>query len=157
MCAKNGLTNVKTPSGNGPDDGHGIAWPSAKSVYTLRACVALAAAEPGTSMKMREIAQAATVPEGFLSKILGELRAAGIVSAQRGYYGGYRLTRPSGEIHVDELLHAVGTRELFASLPHRSEGPMPFIDDLRTRLQSIASDTLRSVSLAELASGYGAS
>ena len=33
--------------------------------------------------------QAALVPKGFLSKILGELRAADIVSAQRGYHGGY--------------------------------------------------------------------
>ena len=59
-------------------------WPPAKTIYALRACIALATADPGRRMKTTEIAQAADVPKGFLSKILGQLRAADIVSAQRG-------------------------------------------------------------------------
>ena len=70
-------------------------------------------------MKTGEIALAAAVPRGFLSKILGELRAADIVSAQRGYHGGYRLTRAPGEIRIDELLTAVGhARSVFGAFVH---------------------------------------
>jgi Rrf2 family protein len=127
------------------------AWPPAKTIYALRACIVLAAAEPGVRMKAEEIAQLAAVPKGFLSKILGELRAADIVSAQRGYYGGYRLTRPAAAIRVDELLRAVGTRDPFSSMPETSETPLPFIVELLNRLDAIAGEALHNASLAELA------
>jgi Rrf2 family protein len=130
-------------------DGRGGAWPPAKAVYAVRACMTLAA-QPGTRMKTNEIAQITAIPRGFLSKILGELRAAGIVSAQRGYYGGYRLKRPASDIHLDELLGAVGTRDPFAAFAVDDDAPLPFIADLRNRLHVVATETLRSVSLAEL-------
>jgi Rrf2 family protein len=129
----------------------GIAWPPAKTMYALRACIALAAAAPGTRMKTREIAQAAAAPRSFLSKILGELRDADIVSAQRGYHGGYRLTRAPDDIRLDELLRAVGTCDPFASFSSEAEAPLSFIDDLRSRLHALAAETLRRASLAELA------
>jgi DNA-binding IscR family transcriptional regulator len=44
-------------------------------MYALRACIALAGAAPGARMKAGDIAQAAAVPRGFLSKILSELRS----------------------------------------------------------------------------------
>lgn len=64
-----------------------LAWPPAKSIYALRACIALALVLPGERMKTGDIAQAADVPRDYLSKILGELRAVDIVSARRGYRG----------------------------------------------------------------------
>lgn len=131
-------------------DGHGIAWPPAKTIYALRACIALATLGPGERMKTGEIAQAAAAPKGFLSKILGELRAADIVSAQRGYRGGYRLTRPPDDIRVDELLNAVGTRDPFASLSCGVDAPLPLIDELRSRLHALAAEVLHGASLAEL-------
>jgi len=144
--------NVSTPLADGEQNGRGGAWPPAKTIYALRACIALAGAEPGARMKTGEIAQAAAVPKGFLSKILGELRAADIVSAQRGYHGGYRLTRAPDEIRVDELLTAVGTRDPFSALSCRPDTPLPFIDDLRGRLHALAEEALHSASLAEIAS-----
>jgi len=137
---------------HGAHNERGIAWPPAKTIYALRACVALASATPGTRMKSGEIARAAAVPKGFLSKILGELRAAGIVSAQRGYYGGYRLTRPPSDIFLDELLIAVGTRDPFSSLSYAADSTLPFIDQLRSRLHALTVETLHSASLAQLAS-----
>jgi Rrf2 family protein len=131
--------------------GRGGAWPPAKSIYALRACIALATSEPGARMKAQQIAQAAAVPKGFLSKILGELRAAGIVSAQRGYHGGYRLTRPASAIAVHEVLRAVGTRDPFATNACDDTAPLPFIVDLLNRLQALAVEALQSASLAEIA------
>jgi Rrf2 family protein len=148
------------PDQVGPDDaepalsdGRGVAWPPAKTMYALRACIALAGAAPGARMKTGDIAQAAAVPRGFLSKILSELRAAGIVTAKRGYHGGYRLSRPSTDIRVDELLHAVGTRDPFAGLANGDELPLPFITELRSRLHAVAVEALHGASLAELVVG----
>jgi Rrf2 family protein len=132
-------------------DGRGVAWPPAKTIYALRACIALAGAAPGDRMKTGEIALAAAVPKGFLSKILGELRAADIVSAQRGYHGGYRLSRPAADIRIDELLQAVGTRDPFSSLSCGEETALPFIHELRQRLHEVAVEALHAASLAELA------
>jgi Rrf2 family protein len=134
-------------------DGRGVAWPPAKTMYALRACIALAGAAPGARMKTGDIAQVASVPRGFLSKILSELRAAGIVSAKRGYHGGYRLSRPSSDIRVDELLHAVGTRDLFSGLATGDESPLPFITELRSRLHAVAVEALHSALLSELVVG----
>jgi Rrf2 family protein len=143
--------SVPSASIRARDNGqNGIAWPPAKTIYALRACVALATAGPGARMKTREIAQAAAAPKSFLSKILGELRVADIVSAQRGYHGGYRLTRPPDDIRLDELLTAVGTCDPFAALSCEAETPLSFIDDLRSRLHALTVETLRRASLAEL-------
>lgn len=139
-----------TPLEHARPNGRGLVWPPAKCVYALRACVALADATPGARMKTGDIAQATAVPRGFLSKILSELRAAGIVSAKRGYYGGYRLTRPSGDIRVDEVLDAVGTRDPFAFLSMGDQSQLPFIAQLRSRLHSVAVEALHNASLAEL-------
>jgi len=133
-----------------PSAGRGVAWPPAKTIYALRACVMLASAAPGARMKSGEIAQAAGIPQGFLSKILGELRAAGLVSAQRGYHGGYRLTRAAEDIRVDEVLSAIGTRVPFASISLGDATSLPFIVDLRSRLHAVAVDALHGASLAEL-------
>jgi Rrf2 family protein len=104
-------------------------------------------------MKTGEIARETAVPKGFLSKILGELREADLISARRGYHGGYRLTRPSDEIRVDEVLAAVGTRDPFLSLFDPIDPALPFIDDLRNRLHALAVEVLHGASLAELAAG----
>jgi Rrf2 family protein len=146
--------NIATPVEHRRADSRGGAWPSAKTIYALRACIALASAEPSTWMKAGEIAQNASVPKGFLSKILGELRAADIVSAQRGYYGGYRLTRSPADIHVDEVLNAVGTRDPFSSLLAQTDTPLPFIDELRSRLHALAVEALHTASLAELVASH---
>jgi Rrf2 family protein len=142
--------NVVAPLEQAPRDGRGIAWPPAKTIYALRACIALATAGPGKRLKTSEIALAADVPKGFLSKILGELRAADIVSARRGYQGGYSLTRTPDAIRVDELLDAVGTRDPFSSLLCGTDTPVPFIDDLRNRLRALAVEALHGASLADL-------
>jgi len=152
--------SAAAPVADGEHPGRGAAWPSAKTIYALRACIVLASIEPGTRLKTREIAQAAAVPKGFLSKILGELRTAGIISAHRGYHGGYGLTRPAEYIHVDELLNAVGSRDLFSPFSGDGSAALPFIDDLRRRLHTLTEQTLHCASLADLVgadtSGAGA-
>ena len=49
-------------------------------------------------LKAAEIATGSGVPLRFLSKILGEMRDAGIVDSRRGYHGGYVLERDPHEI-----------------------------------------------------------
>jgi Rrf2 family protein len=139
--------------GPGRPAGSGIVWPSAKAVYTLRACAALAAAYPdGRLLKASEIATAGRAPTRFLSKILGELRDASLVSARRGHHGGYALARDPSDIRIAELMVAVGAPELLVPLPPQLEQPRSeFVDDLRRRLTEIATDAFGSATVADIA------
>jgi Rrf2 family protein len=132
--------------------GSGVVWPSAKTVYALRASRVLAVAYPDRILKAAEIARESKVPLRFLSKILGEMRNAGLVASRRGYRGGYVLNRDPREITIADLTLAISGYELFAPVPaERLEPRMPFVDNLQRRLRDVASEMLGTTSIAELA------
>jgi Rrf2 family protein len=138
-------------SHRGRPNGTGVVWPSAKTVYALRACAALAAAYPQRRLKSSEIASASGAPRRFLSKILNELRVAQVLSAKRGYDGGYALVRDPRSISLAELMRALNGYELFVPLAADRRPGLNIIDDLRDALSRTASDTLRNTSIADLA------
>jgi Rrf2 family protein len=80
----------------------------AKSDYALRALVAIARAG-GEYVKAEALAEAEGIPFEYLQNILRDLRRAGLLTAQRGYDGGYRLARPAGSISVRDVLDAVAS------------------------------------------------
>ncbi|HEU68445.1 MAG TPA: Rrf2 family transcriptional regulator [Candidatus Acetothermia bacterium] len=55
----------------------------------------------------RAIAGGYRVPEAFVRKILLDLRRAGLVTAQKGRSGGYRLAHPPQAIKLGQLLEAL--------------------------------------------------
>jgi len=132
--------------------GSGVVWPSAKTVYALRAGTILAAAYPNERLKAVEIARTSKVPLRFLSKILSDLRNEGILSAKRGYEGGYAFTRDPHDVTVGEVMLAISGYELFAPLPPDRVGPpLAFVDDLRSTLARVASGALGSMTIGDLA------
>ncbi len=50
----------------------------------------------------------------MIRRIMGQLRDAGLVTAQRGKEGGFRLARPAEEITLAAIFQAVEDGELFA-------------------------------------------
>jgi Rrf2 family protein len=72
--------------------------------YALRAMVFLARAEPGLTMLGRDLSAVSAVPARYLSKILLDLKRAGMVTAVRGQGGGYRLSRPPADIRLIEVV-----------------------------------------------------
>src|SRR6266545_1090838 len=79
---------------------------SARVDYALRAVAELASATGGAAggegrpVTAERLAQAQGIPPKFLESILLQLRRAGIVTAQRGPDGGYRMARPAEVIRV---------------------------------------------------------
>jgi Rrf2 family protein len=138
-------------SHRGRPSGSGVVWPSAKTMYALRACEALAIAYPDRLLKAAEIARESNVPLRFLSKILGEMREAGLVASRRGYHGGYVFVRDPRRITVAELTVAISGYEVFAPVPaDRRQLAYPFVEHLQGRLREVASEVLRSTSIAEI-------
>jgi Rrf2 family protein len=77
-----------------------------KTDYAVRAVLELATVDEGL-VKGERIANAQSIPLKFLENILIDLRHAGIVHAQRGAEGGYRLARDPAEVTLGEVIRAV--------------------------------------------------
>ena len=56
---------------------------------------------------LKDILGKVDVPGPYLAKILHALAKAGVVHAKRGYRGGFKLTRPAGQVSIAEIAGAV--------------------------------------------------
>ncbi len=78
-------------------------WVSRRTDYATRAVLALAVADGGP-LKLDQIAEAVEAPRSVLEQVMPTLRTAGIVRAERGPAGGYRLNRPAEEITLERVV-----------------------------------------------------
>lgn len=75
-----------------------------RNQYALRAIVELAKRAGTGPVKVSEIAAAQAIPRRFLEVILGQLKGSGLVTAKRGYHGGYVLLRNPDQITVGTVI-----------------------------------------------------
>ena len=61
-------------------------------------------------VKTGEIAECTGIPPAYLSKILHKLGQSGLITAKRGAYGGYALSRPARKISLLDVVEAVKGR-----------------------------------------------
>lgn len=73
--------------------------------YALELCACLA--KEGRTVSSKEISRIAGIPRDYLVQLAQLLRRAGIVEAQAGPRGGYRLAMPAGDISAHDVLAAV--------------------------------------------------
>jgi Rrf2 family protein len=78
-----------------------------KTRYALKALGVLSERGPGQATLIAEIAEREGIPRKFLEAILRELRQQGLLLAQRGRGGGYRLRRPPEQIALAEVVRAL--------------------------------------------------
>ena len=75
--------------------------------YAVRAALCLARwAGNGRYVKIREVAQTMALPASYTPQVLRLLAEAGLAEARAGRDGGYRLTRPPGEVALLEVVEA---------------------------------------------------
>ena len=127
---------------------------SAKVEYAVRALVALAAAQ-GT-LKGDEIAAAQGIPFNFLENILAELRRAGLVSSQRGAFGGYRLAVPADSVTIADVMRVIEgpLADVRGIAPEDLDyaGPVEPLQRVWIALRANLRAVLESVTLADVAS-----
>lgn len=80
---------------------------TAKSDYALRALIEIARRGDEGPVSAEEIGRLQEIPHGFLQAILADLRRAGILVAQRGQSGGWRMNRDPDEVTVADVIRAV--------------------------------------------------
>ena len=93
---------------------------SQTSEYALRAAVFLAD-QPAERRTARDIADAMDIPVDYVSKVMQSLARAGLVEAQRGKLGGFRLTRPAGRITLLDVVNAVDPIRRISTCPLKLE------------------------------------
>jgi Rrf2 family protein len=83
---------------------------SAVEEYGLRCLIQIAKNSKGNGITIPELSELEGLSEANVAKILRILRLGGVVEAERGQTGGYRLTRPPEEITLREILQILGGR-----------------------------------------------
>ena len=88
-------------------------------------CLVLLAGLPDEmALSAARLAEYHDVPGPYLAKSLQALAGAGLISSRVGRGGGYRLTRPPGEITLLDVVRAVdGEEPLFRCTEIRRKGP----------------------------------
>jgi Rrf2 family protein len=81
---------------------------SAQEEYGLRCLMQLAKAGEGASLSISDIADAEGLSSPYVAKLLAVLRQNGLIESERGRSGGYRLSRPPGEIQLGWVLTTLG-------------------------------------------------
>lgn len=80
---------------------------SSKAIYGLAAMHVLSHAPRSRAMQVREIAAMTQISHGYLEQLLSILRRNNLVTSIRGASGGYKLSRPSHDIEVIEIIEAL--------------------------------------------------
>lgn len=81
---------------------------STRVEYGLMALLDIAShSENDISVSTTDIAERQNISQKYLEQILPLLRQAGLIRAQKGLRGGYRLSRPANLLKLSEVLNAL--------------------------------------------------
>lgn len=86
---------------------------SKSCVYGLRASLFLASNQDRDYISIREMSDKLNISFHFLTKILQQLTAAGLMESYKGPNGGIRLTKSGSEVNLYEIVAAIDGVELF--------------------------------------------
>jgi len=123
--------------------------------YGVRLMTALARAHSEQPVFLKEIAADEGISEKYLSLIVIPLRAAGLIKSRRGARGGYNLTKSPQEITILNIIEALEGEIVLVNCVKKpsscSRTPICAARDVWSSLGKKISDTLNSITLAELA------
>jgi Rrf2 family iron-sulfur cluster assembly transcriptional regulator len=81
---------------------------STKGRYAVMAMADLAGHEGGgRPVSLADIAERQEISLSYLEQLFAKLRRGGLVTSVRGPGGGYRLSRPSPEVRIADIIMAV--------------------------------------------------
>ena len=81
---------------------------SAQDEYGLRILLQIARAHPEEGLNLSQLGELENISQAYAAKITRSLRLAGFIQSIRGHKGGYILAMAPKEIHVNQVLKALG-------------------------------------------------
>ncbi len=127
---------------------------SKSSEYAIR-CLVYMAMGDGEVCSVKTLSESLGIPYKFLGRLMSRLGSAGIVAAQHGKLGGYRIARPLHEVKLADIVDVVEGLEsyercILGFATCDDDNPCPLHErwhDLREAIRSM----LDSTTLADLA------
>ena len=129
---------------------------STRTTYGLRAMIRLAKNGQSGPLPLATIAHEEKISLGYLERLFARLKAAGLVRAEKGAGGGYRLARTSGKIVIYDIIKALeGSMSPFYCL---DEGGKIYCDvrcrcgatSVLLKVQEAVNKTLKEMKLSDL-------
>ena len=80
---------------------------STKGRYAVMAMTELAGQQADRAVSLAAIAERQQISRPYLEQLFARLRRQGLVRSVRGPGGGYRLSRPAGELRIADIIVAV--------------------------------------------------
>jgi Rrf2 family protein len=77
---------------------------SKSCLYALRIIIDLSNYSMRQRIHIAEISERRNIPRKYLEQILLKLKKSGIIQSKKGPKGGYRLSKPPGEITIGEIV-----------------------------------------------------
>ena len=126
--------------------------------YGLRCLLQVALRATDGTVTAQEIARAEGIGPEYVARIMGTLRAGGLVESTRGAGGGYRLARPASEISVWDALCVLGGEFFSKRFCECHSGQRRecvretdcSIRALWSKVQRVLEETLRHISIEDL-------
>ena len=123
--------------------------PSSCFSYALKALVDLAVHQGTGPVTAAAIAKRQAIPARSLEQLFNRLRRSGLVEAERGPRGGYRLSRPAKQIPVRAVFEALEPKPVASKRrTSMTDGPA---GTLWRQVESAVKTTLEATTLEALA------
>ena len=87
---------------------------SSKSRYGLNAMYQLALENSKEYISLTELSKRTNVTQPYLEKVMGTLKKKGLIDANRGVQGGYKLNIAPKEITIGQILRALENDLVFS-------------------------------------------
>lgn len=131
---------------------------SSQEEYGLRCLLHLARIPAGQSITIVEISLAEGLSVPNVAKLMRLMRMSGLIKSERGKSGGYLLSRPAGEITVEEVINVLGGHFFSPKFCDRHSGRQEncahavdcSLRVLWNTIQHVLSEVLGKTSLADL-------
>ena len=128
--------------------------------YAVRALSYLAGQPPGKIISRVDIESTQDIPPYYLSKIMKDLVAGGLVHSHIGSKGGFSLARPAGTISIKEVYETVERPLVLMECLEKGEGYCSYCSvctqiSVWENAQSLVANYLARVSIGDIADQQG--
>lgn len=128
--------------------------------YAVRALAFLAAREPGKIISKTDIEKNQDIPPHYLSKIMKDLVAGGLVESHVGRNGGFSLARLARSISIKEVYETVESPLVLMECLEKGKDYCTYCSvctqiSVWERAQSLLANFLAGISVGDIADGKG--
>ena len=128
--------------------------------YAVRALTYLAGQPPGNVISRAEIEKKQDIPSHYLSKIMKDLVAGGLVHSHIGSKGGFSLARPAEMISIKEVYETVERPIVLMECLEKGDEYCPYCSvctqiSVWDKAQSLLANYLASVTISNIADQTG--